>query len=348
MPTATTRLTRPNNIVSSITADGGSAEELTGLPRGTTVGRYVLLEVVGAGGMGVVYTAYDPDLDRKIAIKLIRQGKGARGYSRARLLREAQAMAKVTHPNVVTVLDVGTIDGGVSGAAPLFVAMEYVVGSDLSAWLEAEPRDWRRVLDMFRAAGRGLAAAHRSGLVHRDFKPSNVLVGQRDRVCVADFGIAGSADERSWGQLSTVSVSDEPALTRRGAIMGTPRYMSPEQRAGAATDPRTDQFSFAVALAEAVCGEHPFRNGFDQSVDLGAGAKRLPHRMRRALLKALSIDPEQRYRSMDGLLAGLDASPRRRRLVGGAFALLAVAGLIGGLSLNRSPGAAACPAPRRR
>ncbi len=163
---------------------GPSAEALG---RGVAVGRYVVLDRIGAGGMGVVYAAYDPELDRRVALKLLRPDRFGGDAGRLRLLREAQALARLTHPNVVAVYDVGTFGDRV------FVAMELVEGETLRQWLRAEPRSprpWREVLERFLPAGRGLAAAHAAGLVHRDFKPENVLLGRDGRARVVDFGLA--------------------------------------------------------------------------------------------------------------------------------------------------------------
>src|SRR5437870_775755 len=156
------------------------------LVRGATIGRYVVLGLVGRGGMGEVYAAYDPELDRKVAVKLLRVKPGngvSRHEGRQRTLREAQAIARLSHPNVVVVFDVGTFQDQV------FIAMEFVEGNTVTYWLQAAPRSWQDVLNVFMAAGRGLAAAHEKGLVHRDFKPDNVMVGRDNQVRVMDFGL---------------------------------------------------------------------------------------------------------------------------------------------------------------
>src|SRR5690349_17448959 len=187
---------------------------------GDTVGRFVVLQRLGEGGMGVVYTAYDPELDRKVAIKLLKSAE----EGHARLLREAQAMARLQHPNVIAVHDVGTLPGN-----RVFVAMELVAGATLRGWLKAAPRAWREVIAIMRQAGVGLAAAHDAGLVHRDFKPDNVLVGDDGRVRVMDFGLArlGAADpELSSGSHDTGPLSTP--LTMAGTVVGTPAYMAPE------------------------------------------------------------------------------------------------------------------------
>ncbi|MBZ0232031.1 MAG: serine/threonine protein kinase, partial [Deltaproteobacteria bacterium] len=201
--------------------------------------------------MGRVFAAYDPRLDRRVAIKVLlarARSEQWRTQAHARLLREAQAMARLSHPNIVTVYEVGEL------GADLFIAMEYVKGATVRGWLEAEPRDWRDVIEVFLQAGRGLAAAHAAGLVHRDVKPDNILVGDDGIVRVTDFGLVGAtggSEARDGGALTG-------ELTETGTIVGTPRYMAPEQHRGAAVDARTDQFAFGVALYEALYRQRPF------------------------------------------------------------------------------------------
>ncbi|MCA9720206.1 MAG: serine/threonine protein kinase, partial [Myxococcales bacterium] len=216
----------------------------------TTIGRYRVLRRIGAGGMGVVYAAYDNELDRKIAVKLVARGAGKDGGG-LRLVREAQAMARVSHPNVINVYDAGTFGRFV------FVAMEYVDGHTLAERMAKRP-GWREVLEVFRAAGRGLAGAHEAGLIHRDFKPENVMITRRGRVVVLDFGLARPRDATPETSPAARGPGDEPApaltrsvgettaleasLTRTGALMGTPAYMAPEQMRGQPLDARSDQF----------------------------------------------------------------------------------------------------------
>ncbi|MFY0536379.1 serine/threonine-protein kinase [Nannocystis pusilla] len=204
-----------------------------------------MVKQLGAGGMGTVYKAYDPDLDRTVAIKLLHGA--AVGEARARMIREAQAMAKLSHPNVVPVFDVGA-----HREDQVFIAMDLVEGTDLRQWMATRPR-WTEVVDVFAQAGAGLAAAHAVGLVHRDFKPDNVLLSTdaatgKLRAQVADFGLARRDEEHESPVRAAESASSsalDTQITRYGAIVGTPAYMSPEQHAGVAVDPRTDQFSFA-------------------------------------------------------------------------------------------------------
>src|SRR5450755_1589269 len=207
------------------------------------VGRYRLLQLVGRGGMGEVYAAYDPELDRRVAIKILRADARPDHIEAARLAREAQAVAKLSHPNVVAIYDVG------SSAGRMFLAMELVEGETLAAWLAHHTRRTSEILSMFLMAGRGLCAAHRAGIVHRDFKPQNVMVARDGSARVMDFGLAAAGGPGHTQQIR---------LTKAGAILGTPLYMSPEQMVGQTVDPRADQFSFCVSLWEALHGARPF------------------------------------------------------------------------------------------
>jgi eukaryotic-like serine/threonine-protein kinase len=299
------------------------------LPEGSKLGRYVVLHRVGAGGMGVVYAAYDPELDRKVALKLlIGGGSGSspkvQADQRTRLLREAQAMARLSHPNVITVHDVGTVDDQV------FLAMEFVEGCTLKDWLHAGRRPWREVLEVFVAAGRGLAAAHAAGLIHRDFKPDNVLLGSRpherpERVLVTDFGLARPARGQTdaFTAVSTLQSGQQvlsAQLTQTGALVGTPAYMAPEQLAGERIDALSDQFSFCVALYEGLYGERPYNGralaelianvceGRLRAAPRDAG---VPRWLRRALLRGLSTEAVERYSDIDALLVALQRDPSR-------------------------------------
>ncbi len=276
------------------------------------IGRYRVLQRLGAGAMGVVYAAIDDELGRKLAIKLLHDSFACDPTGRARLLREAQAMARLRHHNVVVVYDVGTHDDQV------FIAMELVSGHTLSAWLAASRRSVAEVLACFHQAGAALAAAHRAGVLHRDFKPENILVEVSGRVCVLDFGLARALAEPAPGDPSD-SLS-EP-LTRTGSILGTPAYMAPEQLRGAAVDARADQFSFCVALYEALYGERPFATlprFAAATVSHQPRDGRVPTWIRRAVLRGLAEDPAQRFPDMDALLAALtrSRSRSRSRLVG--------------------------------
>src|SRR5215467_4444254 len=241
-----------------------AAQPATRLEDGAALGRYVVQRELGGGGMGTVYAAFDPELNRKVALKLVRPeaGKLDTNEGRRRLLREAQAMAQLSHPNVIAVYDVGTF------ADQVFIAMEYVEGSTLTQWLAEHQRPWREIVNMFVQTGRGLAAAHAAGILHRDFKPDNVRVGNDGRPRVLDFGLARAlSGEPEKGAPDAERVSADlsnhaqlgVALTEPGRLMGTPAYMSPEQLMGQGADHRTDQYSFCVALYQALYGELPFK-----------------------------------------------------------------------------------------
>ncbi|MGI5862298.1 MAG: serine/threonine-protein kinase, partial [Myxococcales bacterium] len=310
----------------------------TRLARGTLVGRYLLLDQIGEGGMATIYSAYDAELDRKVAIKLMKldPGGGSLESARARLLREAQAAARLSHPNVVSVYDAGAFGD------ELFMAMELVVGETLRSWLARPGRSLKEILAVFLAAGEGLAAAHAAGLVHRDFKPENVLIGSDGRARVSDFGLA-RIESRQGPLVPDAAASLQPLeATAVGAVLGTPAYMAPEQFEGRATDPRTDQFAFCVALWEALFGARPFAGddfwSIRQNVLAGkiCAPKReasVPAWLRRVLERGLSSRIEDRFPSFDELLAALRRDRRRRILrtvrrvamVGLAFAAIGLA-----------------------
>ncbi len=306
--------------------------------RGRSVGRYMLLDRLGVGGMGVVYSAYDPELHRKVALKLLRVGTARTQEGQTRMLREAQAMARLQHPNVLAVFDAGTF------GEEVFIAMELVEGSTLTQWLAAAKRSWHEVLKVFVSAGRGLAAAHTAGLIHRDFKPDNVLMGKDGRVRVTDFGLArdvGATEATVLPAQGLIAIKGEEQLTRTGALLGTPAYMAPEQFLGGAVDARTDQFSFCVSLYEALYGERPFSGDAWRGLREGVlghkvrappkGAS-VPPWLRRVLLRGLSPEPGSRFASMEALLTELERGPmavRRRRVVVAALAVLMGVGATG-------------------
>jgi serine/threonine protein kinase/tetratricopeptide (TPR) repeat protein len=375
------------------------------LARGASIGRYVVLALVGRGGMGEVYAAYDPELDRKVAVKLLRVKPGV-GVSlaegRQRTLREAQAIARLSHPNVVVVYDVGTFEEKV------FIAMEFLDGNTAGYWAQVQRRTWQEVLKVYLAAGRGLAAAHEKGLVHRDFKPENVMVGRDGQVRVMDFGLARQVNEKPASEKPLAPVvssesstvvtqrigvspnasesavpqpidsstlvlnsggSDSPGgasedmhtsnsgmfdhrLTRTGAMMGTPAYMAPEQFRGVATDARTDQFSFCIALYESLYGERPFAgntlmalttNVVNGKIREAPPNSNVPAWVRKILLRGLRVNPDDRYPGMSELLDALAKNPavaRRRAAYIGVAAMLAV-----GLGFGMRQGMADRPAP---
>jgi hypothetical protein len=280
--------------------------------------RYTILDLVGRGGMGEVYAAFDQRLDRRVALKIL-HGEGTERAPRARdrLLREAQIIAKLSHPNVIVVHDVGMFEGQV------FVAMDFVEGQTLAMWLVERSRTWREILATFIQAAHGLGAAHAAGLVHRDFKPQNVMVANDGAVRVTDFGLARRIDdEEAPSSEATGRSRVDPSLTQTGELLGTPLYMAPEQFTDGHIDARADQFSFCVALYWALFRAHPFGG---QSRDAGTaveastkGRNGPPPWAQRALLRGLSRDPAARWSSMKELAQALTRNPaiRRRRLVG--------------------------------
>jgi serine/threonine protein kinase len=327
------------------TGDGSSTTtSASELPRGTRVGRYVVDALIGRGAMGVVYRARDPDLDRIVAVKLLTaagSSEEARERLRRRLLREAQAMARLSHPEVMPVHDVGAF------GERLFVAMEYVDGGTLRQWRAARHRRFGEILAVYERAGSGLAAAHDAGLVHRDFKPDNVLVGTDGRVRVTDFGLVRTVLQSVPQSLAPSATGAEPggfgvALTHTGMLLGTPAYMAPEQLRGGVADARSDVFGFSVALYEALYGERPFAGAtvaeLQASTEAGAVrdvplTTRVPRWVRAVLLRGLRAAPEQRLASMrallDALRAGRARARRRAARAGAATALAVVAsGLI--------------------
>ena len=309
---------------------------------GTRLGRYHVMECVGAGSMGAVFSAFDPELRRQIAIKILPASALAHGDTRddlanERLIREAQALARLSHPNVVAVHDVGTWEGQV------FIAMEFVFGKTLGAWLRATQRSWPEVRAAFVAAGHGLAAAHREGLVHRDFKPDNVLIGDDGRVRVTDFGLArhlvaqpaSSPDDEVDASAAGDEAEPNLALTRTGALVGTPAYMAPEQLLGRPADAASDQFALCVALHEAVHGARPFAGGTVAELAANVVASKIverpptlavPRAVRHAIRRGLATDPHERFGSMEALLSVLERNTARRWGLVGAV-VVSAAGL---------------------
>ncbi len=294
-------------------ARAGIEAQLFGAPvRKIAVGRYEVVGELGTGGMGVVYRARDPELDRDVAIKLLRPSGSQHDPStaRSRLVREARAMARLTHPNVATVHEVGEFEDQV------YVAMEYVEGRTLTQWLDQTQRDWREIVEMYVQAGRGLAGAHDKGVVHRDFKPDNVMVSSDGRVLVLDFGLARSNSDAEEQSRPVEVDEDDPSLTLTGALVGTPAYMSPELYAGEPADARSDQFAFAVGLWEAVYRQRPFHGDslaslaqavMDGSIREPIGAGPRPAWLRRVLERALSVSADDRYPTLHAMLADLEA-----------------------------------------
>jgi len=305
-------------LVSEALRDAGSdrSEQLGHL------GRYEVLELLGRGGMGVVYRAYDPDLHRHVAIKVFKERAGAeldvRG--RERQLREARALARVAHPNVVAVHDVGTVDGA------MFMAMELVAGESFDRWRRDAPRSVEQLVEVTRQAGAGLAAAHAAGLVHGDVKPTNLLVTPEERVVVVDFGLSMPPDVAASG--------------------GTPGYMAPEQERRGMLDPRTDQYGLCVTLVEALFGDRSLREPGKQA----ANGEPVPPHVLAVIRRGLARDPAARFANMAELVVALAPPARARRRLAlamgvpaGAVAIAAIAWAAGASSSTSSP-----PPPQAR
>ncbi|WP_170136385.1 protein kinase domain-containing protein [Nannocystis exedens] len=298
------------------------------------IGRFTILERLGEGAMGIVYAAYDDQLDRKVAVKVLRSDSSQREpQARERMLREAQAMARVSHPNIVAVHEVGYHDGEV------FIAMEFVRGQSLATWLKAA-RPWRARVETLLQAGRGLAVAHAAGLVHRDFKPANVIVGSDGVVKVLDFGLARAVDreveEDPPTLRSTLTSSLDHQITHTGTVVGTPAYMAPELLLGQPATEKSDQFSFCVSLYEALYDASPFDTSsllaLTDAVTRGAirqppSGSHVPAALLQIITRGLSVDPKRRFPSMPALLAALERTLERRRAP-----WLATAGLAGVLA----------------
>ena len=296
--------------------------------------RYVVVEIIGRGGLGLVYSAWDPELERRVAVKLIRaRARRQRKHASARFLREARAMAKLSHPNVVTVYDVGTYDDGGPSA---FVVMELIAGQTLTRWLGERQRRVSEIIRTFLQAGEGLAAAHAQGLVHRDFKPDNVMVTDDGAVKVLDFGLAlmdgHSQDSADRGSTPSVDLleSSPVRLTETGLVMGTPRYMAPEQHAAKGVGPAADQYAFCLCLLGALRGGEVFEaTGMRDLVRLKRAGKirapdehdRTPRAVRKILLRGLRPNPRERWPSMAALLDALGRRQRRRWILPGLGAI---------------------------
>ena len=331
--------------------------------RGRKIGRYVVVDKLGSGAMGTVYRAYDPELDRGIALKLVEIRTAQRrkpAEIRGRIMREAQAIARVQHPNVVQVFDVGEIEHAV------WVAMEFVDGFTLRNWLREETRSFAEILHTFVCAAEGLAAAHRADIVHRDFKPDNVMIGHDGRVRVLDFGLAravsGPTTRDGASHHPSVELEDldavsrdtaalEASLTAHGVVMGTPAYMAPEQHLGKPTGAAADQFAFCVTLWEAVYGQRPFRGDTHAAIAFAAtrgqvtpppSDRGVPKWLNQVLLRGMSPDPDERFSDMKAVVAALETDPARRRRTLAIVSGLAAVGLVATLARTTAEPAEPC------
>ena len=331
------------------------AGRLPVLSIGDRVGRYLVLTTLGSGGMGHVFAAYDPQLDRKIALKVLRANLGVNAQdARIRLKREAQAIAQLNHPNVVGVYDVGTTGDN----EDVYIAMEFVEGDTLTTWLKKWPRTWREILEVFHQAARGLMAAHSVGLLHRDFKPDNVLVGGDGRVRVTDFGLARSLFGIDDSNRGPTAPSDLPRangsplevdLTATGTVLGTPRYMAPEQLLGPNIDARSDQFSFCVALYEALYRQHPLRDSTSVAMlEQGVPAlpppegTKIPGSVAKAVMRGLAKERTSRFPTMAALIGELTPPvphARGRTLVFALVAIVLLGGATAAVLASRGQGA---------
>ncbi|MEX1364807.1 MAG: serine/threonine-protein kinase [Nannocystaceae bacterium] len=315
-------------------------------PSPERIARYRILGDIGSGAMGEVLEAYDDVLTRKVAIKLVHRQLRSPNAS-SRMLKEARSLAQLNHPNVVQVYEAGM------HGDRAWIAMEYIQGQNLRSWLENESRGAEQILAVFIAAGRGLAAAHDAGFVHRDFKPDNVLIDDRDCAKVVDFGLVRTlAEPQTLQPLELEPTADDSSplvplqhpLTQEGAVLGTPGYMSPEQIRGARVDARSDQFSFCAAAWFGLFGERPFRGASLHQlhhamhrgvIEGGTPSGRGMAAVRKALLRGLSFEPEDRFPSMDALLEQLQHRPRHRWVFGAG--VVALAGLLAVSSLGDDP-----------
>ena len=318
---------------------------------GTRLGRYLLEEELGRGGMGVVYAALDPELDRQVAIKLLRTATSEGTEGKSRLQREAQALARLAHPNVIGVFDVG------ASGDEIFIAMELCRGGTLRAYQQRSA--WKEIVLAYVQAGRGLAAAHAAGLVHRDFKPDNVLVGDDGRMRVTDFGLV-RAEGVSPASRPAIAVPKAVTanalssdLTEAGSVMGTPMYMAPEQMTGAAVGAAADQFAMAVSLWQALHGEPPFLavDLSERVTEIAAGHRRepkhraVPARVNKALARALANRPTARWPDLTAFLDELERSTRSRApwIVAGGAVAAASLGVVA-LTLSRGGTGNTCAA----
>ena len=332
----------PAATIDASVASESITDEARVVVQTTRVGRFTLIREIGSGGMGSVFLAYDEQLDRRVALKILSQAPAGIHKKRARTLREARAAGRVSHPNIIAVYEVGEVEGNI------YIAMEYVEGTTLLQWQTQSSRSWGEIVAMYLQAGEALLAAHAAGVVHRDFKPDNVLVGRDERPRVVDFGLArvdlseDSEESEPSREPPERDLSASPRLTLPGIIAGTPGYMSPEQYQGGDISGSSDQWSFCAALFEALYGYLPFSGKtLHSQAEHVVGAPRprpadtkVPDEIHQALLRGLLTRPELRFPSMAELLAILAQEQRGDLASGGLLrqrftrALLAMAGTV--------------------
>jgi serine/threonine protein kinase len=333
-------------VARSLESETNSPSRSPGFP--TRVARYELLEVIGTGASGVVYRAFDPNLKRQVALKLLRpDAQLPTSATHQRMLREAQAMAQLSHPNVVAVFDVGIHERSV------YIVMELVNGHTLLEWLKLEARSSTEILRVFRDAGLGLNAAHEKGLVHRDFKPANVLVDSEGKAKVTDFGLA--REKTTSLELAPTAGVLSDAVTQTRGLVGTPAYMAPELFEGARANSASDQYAFCVALYTALAGRHPFHAGEGVSlseliVRVRSGIitplppdKRIPTRILRALQRGLALTPAARFDNMRGLLTAFEAPRATRKLVALGIAAASLLVVLVVIALRTNPNSTEAP-----
>ncbi|MEM6995941.1 MAG: serine/threonine-protein kinase [Myxococcota bacterium] len=332
------------------------ARLFSGEARPQTIGPFEVLERIGSGGMGEVFAARDPRLERRVALKVLRRASLRRGASEQieqRLRREARALAQLDHPNIVRVFDVGVHDG------QLYMAMELVSGQTLRKWLAEAPRTWREVIDVFAQVGTALGVAHDSGLVHRDVKPDNVVVDAHGRARVLDFGLAlafraGPTPDPTPSPTNGAAPDPGPTPTpRTRGLVGTPGYMAPEQYLRHEPDPATDQFSFCVSFYEALYGRPPLPRDSFATARVATVAGRIdpppadaaPAWLTRIVMRGLSLEPGDRWPSMETLTAALARGTTRGARIRQRVWLAAGAGLVASAVLVAMPDEPRCPTP---
>lgn len=312
------------------------------LLRGMVVGRYEIVDLIGIGGMGVVYSARDPQLNRRVALKLVRTDRGWGAERAAELLqREAQTMARLCHPHVLTVYEASSFRGC------LYIAMALVEGQTAARWQRERPRSVLEILQVYLAVGKGLAAAHRAGVLHRDVKPENILISRQGDVYISDFGLSHTVGVREDSLLTEESAlsprSGRSVSSRSVGFAGTAGYVAPEIHAGQRARAASDQYSFCVALYEAVQGHLPFES--DQRKGLTPGKRSDHHRLppfrsgvprwlRKVLTRGLHADPDQRFPSMDELLRHCQSAIHRRERAQAGLAASVLLLLLAGLAVG--------------